>query len=87
MGVGDTLSIAPGAEQVELTVDVQAPEWMQFDSVELYTHTTGREAFNGEANSTWPDSRILQKKTYTPSALPVRGGARACRAGRGGGCA
>jgi hypothetical protein len=71
VGVGDTLSVTPSTDQVELTVDVQAPEWMQFDSVEIYTHTTGREAFAGDANYDWPDSRILQKKTYTPSALPV----------------
>ncbi len=70
--VGDVLSIAPaGGERVVLTVDVQAPEWMQFDAVELYTHTTGREALNGVPNEGWPASRILQQRTYDPTMLPL----------------
>jgi hypothetical protein len=67
--VGDTLSIDPASEQVELTVDVQAPDWMQFDSLEILTHADGREALNGEANTTW--AAPAQKKTYTPASLPV----------------
>jgi hypothetical protein len=70
--VGDTLSVDPTAgESVELTVEVQAPEWMNFDAIELYTHTTGREATNGDSNSAWPDNRILQKRVYDPSMLPI----------------
>ena len=72
MQIGDTLSIDPVAgDTVELTVDVQAPEWMTFDAVEIYTHTTGREAVNGVGNSTWPDNRILQKKTYDPTMFAL----------------
>jgi hypothetical protein len=70
--IGDTLSIAPGAgETVELTVDIQAPEWVQFDRVEIYTHATGRESVNGESNSTWPDGRILDKHVLDPAQLPL----------------
>lgn len=70
--LGDTLSIAPGAgEKVELVVDVQAPDWVQFDRVEVYTHTTGREAVNGESNGAWPESRIHQKQELDPNALTI----------------
>ncbi len=70
--VGDTLSISPAAgETIDLTVDVEAPEWVQFDRVELYTHTTGREAVNGESNSTWPEARIFDKHLLTPAQLVV----------------
>lgn len=70
--LGETVSVsAASGEKLELTVDVQAPEWMQFDAVELYTHTTGREAVNGEGNGSWPDGRIHQKRTYDPTMLPV----------------
>ena len=70
--MGDTLSIAPGAgEKVEIVADVQAPDWVQFDRIELYTHTTGREALNGESNATWPESRILDKKELDPANLTI----------------
>lgn len=68
--VGDTVKLGP-TDRVQLTVDVQAPEWMQFDSVELYTHATGREATNGESNSAWPDARILQKRVQSPAGLTL----------------
>jgi Carboxypeptidase regulatory-like domain len=68
--VGETISIQP-LERLALQVDVQAPEWMQFDSIEIYTHTTGREALNGIGNTSWPEARILQKKTYEPAQLPL----------------
>lgn len=52
--VGGTLSVAPASsEQVELTIDVQLPEWMRFDRLEVFTHADGREALNGEGNSQW----------------------------------
>ncbi len=68
--VGDTLSV-PAGTQLVLTVEVQAPEWMQFDSVELYSHATGRESVNGVSNADWPEGRILQKKAYPIGTLPV----------------
>ncbi len=68
--IGDTLSIAANTP-VQLTVTVQAPEWMQFDSLELYTHATGRESVNGVSNDEWPQSRILQKKSYPVGTLPL----------------
>ena len=72
VAVGDTLSLdAKAGEQVELTVDVQAPEWMRYESIEVYTFTTGREALNGASNSAWPDARIHQKKSYAQQVLPV----------------
>ena len=72
MEIGGTLSISPAAnEGIELTVDVTAPDWVQFDRIELYSHAPGREAVNGESNSTWPEGRILAKKVLDPLALPV----------------
>jgi hypothetical protein len=68
--VGGTISVAPG-ETLRLTVDVQAPEWMQFDAVEIYTHTTGREAVNGESNAAWPEGRIHRKKVLDPTMLTL----------------
>jgi len=69
---GDTLSVSPtSGETVRITVDVQAPEWMQFTQVELYTHAPGREAYDGVANNDWPTSRILASRTYDPTMLPV----------------
>ncbi|MEW6430345.1 MAG: CehA/McbA family metallohydrolase [Myxococcota bacterium] len=68
--VGGTISVGAG-EKLRLTVDVQAPEWMQFDAVEIYTHTSGREAVNGESNASWPDGRIHQKRTLDPTMLPL----------------
>lgn len=70
--IGGTVSIDPAAgEQVELTIDVQSPEWLTFDTIEVYTHTTGREAFDGVANTTWPEGRIHKKVALDPLALPV----------------
>lgn len=66
--VGDTLSVAAGSE-VELTVDVQGPEWMQFDRIDLYTHAPGREAFDGVENNT--DPVALQARTLSLATLPV----------------
>ncbi|MEW5740405.1 MAG: CehA/McbA family metallohydrolase [Myxococcota bacterium] len=70
--VGGLISVASAAgEKLRLTVEIEAPEWMQFDAVELYTHASGREATNGEPNSAWPDTRILQKRTLDPSMLTL----------------
>jgi hypothetical protein len=68
--VGDTVSIAAGSS-LQLTVDVQAPEWMQFDSVEVHTHVEGREAVNGEANDVLKPAQAALKKTYDPTMLPL----------------
>ncbi len=70
--VGDTLGVnVAGGEKVELTVDVQSPSWLTFDSIQIYTHTPGREALNGDSNTDWPDTRVLQKKTYDPAAFQL----------------
>jgi hypothetical protein len=68
--IGDTLSISANTP-VELTVTVQAPEWMQFDALELYTHATGRESTNGVANTDWPESRVLATKRFPVGTLPL----------------
>lgn len=65
--VGDTVS----GTQLELTVDVQAPEWMQFDSIEVHTHSPGREALNGVSNDTLVPTDAALKKTYDPTMLPI----------------
>lgn len=70
--VGDTLRLnAAAGEKIELTVDVQAPEWMTFDTIEVFTHADGREAVNGQANSTWPPERVHAVRTLDPLALPL----------------
>ncbi len=71
VSVGQTLSIDRATEKVQLTVDVQAPEWLQFDTLELSTHATGRESTGGVANPTWPEARLAQKKTYPVGTLPL----------------
>lgn len=68
--VGDTVSIASGGS-IQLTVDVQAPEWMQFDSVEVHTHVPGREALNGEANDVLKPAQTALRKTFDPTMLPL----------------
>jgi hypothetical protein len=68
--MGGTLSVEPG-QKLELVADVQAPDWVQFDRIEVYTHTTGREATNGESNGEWPDSRILARKVLDPANLTI----------------
>jgi hypothetical protein len=68
--VGDTVSVKPG-DNLVLTVDVQAPEWMTFDTLELYTHAAGRESWNGAENDDWPAERIAQVHTLDPAALTV----------------
>lgn len=68
--IGDTLSV-PASTPLELTVDVQAPEWLQFDAIELYTSARGREAAPGRENAEWPESRILQKRALPVGTLPL----------------
>ncbi len=68
--VGDTVSVNPGAgEKLELTVDVQAPEWMTFDRIEVFTHAEGRDASNGASNSNPPQP--VQTRTLDATMLPV----------------
>ncbi|MBK7860535.1 MAG: CehA/McbA family metallohydrolase [Archangiaceae bacterium] len=77
--IGGTLKVAAGGEDVELTVDVTGPEWLNVDRVEIYTHAAGRDAVNGEGNAAWPDSRILQKHllgSLTIEAVPGPGNLR-----------
>src|SRR5262249_17048162 len=72
VGPGDLLQVdSTAGETAQIVVDVQAPEWMTFDTLELYTHAAGREAVNGVANSDWPPGRVLQTKTYDPTTLTV----------------
>lgn len=66
--VGDTVI---GGGELELTVDVQAPEWMQFDAVEVHTHAPGRGALNGEENNTLLPAQAALRKTYDPTMLPL----------------
>jgi hypothetical protein len=66
--VGDTVI---GGGEIELTVDVQAPDWMQFDSVEVHTHAPGRGALNGVGNSTLLPPQATLVKTYDPTMLPI----------------
>ncbi len=65
--VGDTVS----GTQLELTVDVQAPEWMQFDAIEVHTHVAGRDATDGTANDTLVPTDAALKKTFDPTMLPL----------------
>lgn len=58
--VGDTLAVDVAAgDTVQLTVEARAPAWMSFDALQLFTHASGREAFDGKPNNDWPASRIL----------------------------
>lgn len=66
--VGDT---ATGTGELELTVDVQAPEWMQFDSIEVHTHAPGRGALNGESNDRLLPAQAALRRTYNPSMLTL----------------
>jgi hypothetical protein len=64
----------PSGTQVEFTVDVQAADWVQFDSVEIHTDAPGRESVNGVANNTFVATTNALKKTYDPAMLPTDGG-------------
>ncbi len=68
--VGGTISVASG-DELELTVDVQAPEWMQFDAIEVHTHVAGREATNGVSNDTFVPAQAALRRALDPTALPV----------------
>jgi hypothetical protein len=70
MEIGSTLSVSAG-ESLEFSVDVQGPESMEFDRVELYSWAPGREAVNGEKNSEWPDGRIAQIHTIPAGTLTL----------------
>jgi hypothetical protein len=67
---GGTVSLnAAAGEKVELTVEVQAPEWIRFDRIDIYTHADGREALAGEANETAPTVHV--SRSLTAGSLPV----------------
>ncbi len=70
VGIGQTLSVSAN-DAVRLTVDVQGPEWMQLDRLEVFSHAPGREATNGQSNGTWPDARTLERKVLSPASLKV----------------
>lgn len=68
--LGDTVPLTAG-QQLELTVDVQAPEWMQFDSVEVHTHADGRTASDGVENAAFVATDAALRKTFDPTMLPL----------------
>jgi hypothetical protein len=68
--IGGTLSVGAG-EGIRFDVDVQAPETMDFDRVELYSYAPGREALDGVSNSAWPEGRILQVHPIAAGQLPL----------------
>ncbi len=69
VGLGGTISVAAN-DGIEVSVDVQGPEWMLIDRIEVFSHTAGREAVNGETNSSWPEARAVERKLL-PATLPV----------------
>jgi hypothetical protein len=72
VAIGDTISINPKAgEQLLLNVDIQSAEWIDFDTIELYTYAPGRESYNGVENDTWPANRILATQTLNLQSLPI----------------
>ena len=79
--MGGTVSLQSG-ESMELTVDVQAPEWMKFSSIELYTHADGREALNGEPNGNAPipvETADVTAEDLNPEPVPGLNGFSANR--------
>jgi len=64
----------PAGTQVTLTVDVQAADWVQFDSVEIHSDAPGRESVNGVANNTFVPTTSALKKSYDPTMLPKAAG-------------
>jgi hypothetical protein len=71
--IGGTLQVAAN-DAVELTVDIQGPEWMQVDRVEVYSHASGREAVDGQSNGSWPEGRVLDRRAIaTPTLEAVPG--------------
>jgi hypothetical protein len=73
VGIGGTLPVAAN-DAVELTIDVQGPEWMVINQLEVFSHATGREALNGDTNSSWPDARALEHRTITTPAVEAVAG-------------
>jgi len=77
VGIGGTISVhADAGESLRLDVDVQSPEWANFDSIELYTYAPGRESFNGQENDTWAppaQSQALNLATLPVEAVPGLG--------------
>jgi hypothetical protein len=69
VGIGGTLSVSAN-DPIELSVDIQGPEWLSVDRIEVFSHTTGREAVNGMSNDSWPDSRAVERRQL-PAMAPV----------------
>ncbi|MDX2012391.1 MAG: CehA/McbA family metallohydrolase [Myxococcaceae bacterium] len=71
--IGGTLAVTAN-DAVELTVDIQGPDWLHVDRVELYSHASGRESVDGKSNSSWPEGRVLERKAIaTPTIEAVPG--------------
>ncbi|MCU0697105.1 MAG: CehA/McbA family metallohydrolase [Myxococcaceae bacterium] len=66
--IGGTVSVAAN-DAIELTVDLQGPEWLHVDRVELYSHASGRESVDGTSNTSWPEGRVLERKAITAPTL------------------
>lgn len=71
VSAGESLEV-PAGTQLELTVDVQAADWVQFDSIEVHTAAPGRESLHGVANSTFVAAALTQ--LLNPATLPADGG-------------
>jgi hypothetical protein len=77
VGIGDVISINhANGETLNLNVDVEAPEWVNFDSIEVYTYASGREAAGGTENDNAPTmsaQQQLQLGTLPIEAVPGPG--------------
>jgi hypothetical protein len=70
VGIGDTVSVNPDAgETLNLNVDVEAAEWVNFDTIEVYSFAPGRESTNGVENDTWPSALATQNLSL--ATLPI----------------
>ncbi len=66
--IGDVLAVKPDTP-VKVTVDIQAPEWMDLSSVELYLTPTQTAPPPGESNSDAPKPFAKVKLKPDPSTL------------------
>ncbi|MBM4346045.1 MAG: hypothetical protein FJ100_21940, partial [Deltaproteobacteria bacterium] len=75
-GVGDTVQLPAGIALpafVTIDVEIQAPQWMPFDTVELYRDVTDIAPAPGQSNSTEPQAS--QKVTFQLGADDLKAGA------------
>ncbi len=75
-GVGDTVPLPAGIALpalVTIEVEIQAPQWMQFDTVELYRDVTDIAPPPGQTNSSEPKAR--QKVSFQLGADDLKNGA------------